>query len=93
MHLAQSSDLCLGGMRVWRHCGTDEPELPQRTPVRLAFQLPDDGELLEVDGEVVFDRSPSPSGDPSAQTYRATGIRFSAVSEEVLARLRSFLEH
>lgn len=98
LHLAQSSDLGLGGMRVWRHCEANEPELPTHTPVRLAFQLPDDMQLLEVAGEVVFDRSPesttvSPSGgDPGGQTYRATGVRFSELPAEVLLRLRTFLD-
>jgi c-di-GMP-binding flagellar brake protein YcgR len=92
LHLAQSSDLALGGMRVWRHCGVDEPELKEHTTVRLAFQLPDDLQLLEVDGEVVFDRSPAAPGEESRPSYRATGVRFSAVPDEVLARLRTFLE-
>ena len=92
LHLAQSSDLGLGGMRVWRHCGADEPELAEHTAVRLAFQLPDDLQLLEVDGEVVFDRSPAASGEPDRPSYRATGVRFSEVPDEVLTRLRSFLE-
>ncbi len=93
LHLAQSSDLGLGGMRVWRHCGSDEPELPTHTPVRLAFQLPDDMQLLEVDGEVVFDRSPGQkSSEDGGQRYRATGVRFSEVDEAVLSRLRDFLD-
>lgn len=93
LHLAQSSDLGLGGMRVWRHCGADEPELPTHTAVRLAFQLPDDANLLEVAGEVVFDRSPSSSPtDAEGPSYRATGVRFSEVPDEVLSRLRSFLK-
>lgn len=92
LHLAQSSDLGLGGMRVWRHCSVDEPELKVHTPVRLAFQLPDDMQLLEVDGEVVFDRSPGAAGEPDRPSYRATGVRFSEVPAEVLTRLRSFLE-
>ena len=88
-------------MRVWRHCSADEPELKEHTPVRLAFQLPDDLQLLEVDGEVVFDRSPGlsggssegiPAGEPSRPSYRATGVRFSVVPDEVLSRLRSFLK-
>ncbi len=92
LHLAQSSDLGLGGMRLLRHCSTDEPELPIRTPLRLAFQLPDDMQLLEVDGEVVFDRAPPRSDDATSPTYRATGVRFSEVPAEVLSRLRTFLE-
>jgi hypothetical protein len=80
-------------MRVWRHCSTEEPELPSATPVRLAFQLPDDSQLLEVDGEVVFDRSPGREhSEESAPRYRATGVRFSLVPEEVLSRLRLFLD-
>lgn len=93
LHLAQSSDLGLGGMRVWRHCGADEPELKEHTPVRLAFQLPDDLQLLEVDGEVVFDRSPGPADrEEHRPSYRATGVRFSEVPDEVLSRLRTFLK-
>lgn len=93
LHLAQSSDLGLGGMRVWRYCGVDEPELEEHTAVRLAFQLPDETELLEVEGEVVFDRSPGQADAvEKSSSYRATGVRFSVVPDEVLSRLRTFLE-
>jgi hypothetical protein len=94
LHLAQSSDLGLGGMRLWRRAAEGEPALPLATPLRLAFQLPDDGQLLEVAGEVVFDRQTvsSENGAASGSSYRATGVRFSALPAEVLTRLRSFLE-
>ena len=86
LHLAQSSDLGLGGMRVWRSCSIDEPMLPRHTPLRLAFQLPDDGNVLEVAGEVVFDRSlPSSS-------VRATGVRFAPLPDDVRVRLQTFLK-
>jgi hypothetical protein len=39
-----------------------------RTPVTLAFELPDGGELVRVQGDVVFERA---SGG-----YQTTGIRF-----------------
>ncbi len=87
LHLAQSSDLGLGGMRLLRHCDAHEPPLPQHTPLRLAFQLPDDGQLLEVAGEVAFDRPPQ---DGSA--YRATGVRFADLPVPVRERLRTFLK-
>lgn len=87
LHLAQSSDLGLGGMRLWRRCDEKDPVLPQHTPLRLAFQLPDDGQVLEVAGEVAFER-PAPDGS----TVRATGVRFEDLPDSVRVRLQSFLK-
>jgi hypothetical protein len=86
--LAQSSDLGLGGMRVWRRCSADDPVLPVHTPLELAFELPGTRELVELRGEVVFDEA---QGD--GREYRVTGVRFSDVSTEMLERLRGFLQN
>ncbi len=85
--LAQSSDLGLGGMRVWRRCGADDPALPMHTPLELAFELPGTHELIELRGEVVFDEAQG-----EGHEYRATGVRFSDVPTELLDRLRGFLQ-
>lgn len=85
--LAQSSDLGLGGMRVWRRCSTDDPALPVHTPVELAFELPGTRELVEIRGEVVFDE---PQGE--GREYRATGVRFFELPAELQERLRGFLK-
>ena len=84
--LAQSLDLALGGMRVWRRCSVDDPALPMHTPLELAFELPGTRELIELRGEVVFDEAQG-----EGQEYRATGVRFSDVPTELLDRLRGFL--
>ena len=85
--LAQSSDLGLGGMRVWRRCSADDPALPVHTPVELAFELPGTRELVELRGEVVFDE---PQGE--GREYRATGVRFFELPAELQERLRGFLK-
>ena len=85
--LAQSSDLGLGGMRLWRRCSADDPALPVHTPVELAFELPGTRELVELRGEVVFDE---PQGE--GREYRATGVRFFELSAELHERLRGFLK-
>ena len=87
LHLAQSSDLGLGGMLLWRRCDAADPVLPQHTPLRLAFQLPNDGDVLEVAGEVAFERAA-----PDGSTVRATGVRFEQLPEPVRLRLLSFLK-
>lgn len=87
LHLAQSSDLGLGGMLLWRRCEPEDPVLPQHTPLRLAFQLPDDGQVLEVVGEVAFERAPA-----DGSTVRATGVRFEGLPDSVRLRLQSFLK-
>lgn len=85
--LAQSSDLGLGGMRLWRRCSADDPALPVHTPVELAFELPGTRELVELRGEVVFDE---PQGE--GREYRATGVRFFELPAELHERLRGFLK-
>ena len=86
VHLAQSSDLGMGGMRVWRRCSRTEPPLPLHTALQLMFELPDGGKLLELRGEVVFDEVYSQS-----ETFRATGVRFAELPEDVARRLEGFL--
>lgn len=87
LHLAQSSDLGLGGMRLWRRCDAEDPVLPEHTPLRLAFQLPDDGQVLEVAGEVAFERAAA-----DGSTVRATGVRFEQLPDSVRQRLQTFLK-
>ena len=87
LHLAQSADLGIGGMLLCRRCDVSDPVLPQHTPLRLAFQLPDDGQLLEVAGEVAFERV-----SHDGPTVRATGVRFDQLPDAVRLRLQSFLK-
>lgn len=85
--LAQAANLGLTGMKVCRCADASEPTLPERTPLQVAFELPDGGTLVEVSAEVVFDR---PQGrDPR---FRATGLRFGTLSPDIDARLRRFLK-
>ena len=86
--LAQSSDLGLGGMRVWRRCSAGDPVLPVHTPLELAFELPGTRELVELRGEVVFDEAQG-----EGQEYRATGVRFFDLPDDMLERLRGFLKN
>lgn len=88
--LAQSSDLGLGGMRIWRRSSEQDPDLRAHTEVELAFELPGTTDLLTVRGEVVFDAP----GDPEqggAGRLRATGVRFCGLSEREQELLREFL--
>lgn len=82
--LGQSADLGLGGMRIQRRCGDDDPELPVHTPLCLSFQLPDTGDMIELRGEVVFDR-------PTSRDCRTTGVRFFDLPDEIADRLRDYL--
>jgi hypothetical protein len=84
--LAQSSDLGLGGMRLWRRSSEKEPELSAHTEVELAFELPGSSDLLTVRGEVIFDEAQGEGG-----VLRATGVRFCGLSEPEQTRLREFL--
>lgn len=84
--LAQSSDLGLGGMRLWRRCSQDDPVLPTHTPLQLAFELPGEDDIVELRGEVVFDETPA-----QRQDFRATGVRFFDLSDADRARLERFL--
>lgn len=87
LHLAQSLDVGLGGMRLVRSCAEGEPALPVHTPLRLAFQLPDERGLLEIAGEVVFDRMIDVQ-----KSHRATGVSFGALPADAAARLQRFLQ-
>ena len=84
MHLGQAANLGLSGMQVRRRVHTAEPALAARAPVAVAFALPDGGELLRLQAEVVFD-------EPQGGAQYVTGLRFADPSAEVKARLRSFL--
>lgn len=85
--LAQSSDLGLGGMRVWRRCSASDPVLPVHTPLELAFELPGTRELVELRAEVAFEEA-----QDEGREYRATGVRFFELPADMLERLRGFLQ-
>jgi hypothetical protein len=55
------------------------PACTPRTPLALAFALPDGGELVRARGTVVFERS---AGD-----YQTCGVRFTQLSESDHARI------
>lgn len=82
--LGQAANLGMTGMLVQRTWGPTEETWPQNTVMRLRFELPDGGDLLELAGEVVFDR-------PGGRCF-TTGVRFGEMPVEAAARLRSFLE-
>ncbi len=50
-----------------------------RTPVSLAFELPDGGDVVRVQGAIVFERA--------AGGYQTTGVRFLALSPLDHARI------
>jgi hypothetical protein len=77
--LALAQDLCETGIQLRRAGAACEPN----TAVSLAFELPDGGDLLSVDGEVVFERAHG--------GYQATGVRFLTLSAESRARIARFL--
>lgn len=92
--LAQSSDIGLGGMRLWRRSSAQEPELVAHTEVELAFELPGSSDLLTLRGEVVFDEARDEIRDGTRReggNLRATGVRFCGLSEAEQSRLRDFL--
>lgn len=82
--LAQAANLGLLGMKVVRVSGEGEPALVERTPMHVAFELPDGGSLVELLAEVVFDR-------PRDERHRVMGLRFASLAPEVEGRLRAFL--
>jgi hypothetical protein len=84
--LAQSSDVGLGGMRVWRRCDPKEELLPIGTELLLSFELPGGAGLLELPCLVAFDEAQGKSRD-----YRMTGVSFSSLTPEQEAALKHFL--
>jgi hypothetical protein len=69
VELALAQNLGPSGMELKRPAGAT---LTPCTPVSLAFELPDGGELVRVRGAVVFEREAGP--------YQTSGVRFEALS-------------
>ncbi len=84
--LGLSANLGLTGMKVMRPAA-GEPDLPSHTPLHLAFELPDGGDLVEVAALVVFDR---PRSEDSR--FRVTGLRFARLVPQVETRIQAFLD-
>ncbi|MDB4969394.1 MAG: hypothetical protein JWN44_5083 [Myxococcales bacterium] len=76
VQLALSQNLGPTGIELKRPPGRSY--LP-RTPVTLAFELPDGGDLVRVQGAVVFERA--------AGSYQTTGIRFLSLTPLDHARI------
>lgn len=85
--LAQSSDLSLSGMRLWRRCSEDDPVIPAHTPVELAFELPGHPDLVELRGEVIFEEAQG-----TGATVRTTGVRFCEMPASLGLVLQEFLD-
>jgi len=89
--LAQSSDVGLGGMRIWRRCEPSEELLSIGTELLISFELPGGAALLELPCTVAFDEAQGRNRD-----YRMTGVSFSSLSveqEDQLTRFLSLPEH
>src|SRR5690242_19899661 len=76
VQLALAQNLGPTGIELKRPAG--RAYLP-RTPVSLSFALPDGGDLVRVQGAVVFERA--------AGAYHTTGVRFLAMSPLDHARI------
>ena len=57
-----------------------------RTPVSLAFELPDGGDLVQVQGAIVFERAASDG-------FQTSGVRFLALSPLDHARIQRLLRY
>jgi hypothetical protein len=82
VELALAQNLGPSGIELKRPAG-GRACLP-RTPVRLAFELPDGGDLVHVEGAIVFERA--------AGAYQSCGVRFESVSHRDRARILRFLK-
>jgi hypothetical protein len=80
VQLALSQNLGPTGIALRRVPG--RAYLP-RTPVSMAFALPDGGDLVHVRGAVVFERADG--------AYQTTGVRFEDLSPLDRARILRFL--
>ncbi len=74
--LALAQNLGPAGIELKRRPG---PACSERTPLVLAFELPDGGELVRARGTVVFERS--------ADGYQTCGVRFTQLSPLDHARI------
>ena len=80
LQLALAQDVGPTGIKLKRVAG--RTYLP-RTPVAMAFELPDGGELVRVRGAVVFERAEG--------AYQSTGVRFEDLSPLDHARIVRFI--
>lgn len=81
--LALAQNLGPTGIELKRPAGRAyEP----RTPVSLAFELPDGGDLVQVQGAIVFERA-------AGASYQTSGVRFLALSPLDHARIQRILRH
>ena len=76
VELALAQNLGPTGIELKRPAG--RAHLP-RTPVSLAFELPDGGDVVRVQGAIVFERA--------AGSYNTTGVRFLQLSALDHARI------
>lgn len=85
VELALAQNLGPTGMELKRPAGrTYSPS----TPVSLAFALPDGGELVSVQGAVVFERSERDGQGPGGtREHRRCGVRFESLSPLDHARI------
>jgi len=77
VQLALAQNLGPTGIELKRPAG--KTYMP-RTPVTLAFELPDGGEVLRVQGAIVFERA-------ATAGYQTTGVRFLAMTPLDHARI------
>jgi hypothetical protein len=85
IELALAQNLGPTGMELKRPAG---PSSAPSTPVSLAFELPDGGELVNVRGAVVFERSETDGQGPgAAREHRRCGVRFESLSPLDHARI------
>ncbi|HEY2744098.1 MAG TPA: PilZ domain-containing protein [Polyangia bacterium] len=77
VQLALAQNLGPTGIELKRPAG--RAYMP-RTPVTLAFELPDGGDVVRVQGAIVFERAAS-------NGYQTTGVRFLAMTPLDHARI------
>jgi PilZ domain len=77
VQLALAQNLGPTGIELKRPAG--RAYMP-RTPVTLAFELPDGGDVVRVQGAIVFERAAGPG-------YQTTGVRFLAMTPLDHARI------
>jgi hypothetical protein len=78
--LALAQNLGERGMELRRRPGR---AYRPRTPIQLAFELPDGGDLVRVRAIVTFDRFDG--------CWQATGVRFVAMSDVDWKRIRDYV--
>ena len=79
--LALAQDLGESGMKL--RCLPDSAR-PTSGAITLSFELPDGGELLSIEGAVVFARAEG--------AYQTTGVRFLSISSRDRSRIARFLD-